>query len=79
MGGKRRELLGRKGHGAMSPFKVTVEEASTWIDVGFRRCSCVGPRGGIQERREPGVAKAAAQGREAYARGRELCVRGSCT
>ena len=39
-GGKRRELLGREGHDAMSSLEVTGEEASTRVDVGFRESSC---------------------------------------
>ena len=35
-----------------SSFKVTGEEASTRIDVGFRGGSCVGRRGGTKGRRE---------------------------
>ena len=41
-----------KGHDTTSSFKVTGEEASTRIDVGFRGSSCVGPRGGTKGRRE---------------------------
>ena len=52
LGGKRGELLGRKGHDAASSFKVTGEEASTLIDVGFRGSSCVRPRGGTKGTRE---------------------------
>ena len=52
LGGKRGELLGRKGHDATSSFQVTGEEASTRIEVGFRGGSCVGPRGGTNGGRE---------------------------
>ena len=52
LGGKRGELLGREGHDATSSFKVTGEEASTWVDVSFSGGSCVGPRGGTKGRRE---------------------------
>ena len=52
LGGKRGELLGRKGHDATSSFEVTGEEASTWVDVRFRGGSCVGPRGGTKGRRK---------------------------
>ena len=52
LGGKRGELLGRKGYDATSSFEVTGEEASTWVDVGFRGGSCVGPRGGRQREEE---------------------------
>ena len=52
LGGKRGELLGRKGHDVTSSFKVTGEEGSTEIDVGFGGGSCVGPRGGTKGRRK---------------------------
>ena len=52
LGGKRGELLGRKGHDATSSFKVMGEEAGTGMDVGFRGGSCIGPRGGTKGRRE---------------------------
>ena len=52
LGGKRGELLGREGHDASSSFKVAGEEASTWVDVGFRGGSCIGPRVGPKGRRE---------------------------
>ena len=50
--GKRGELLGRGGHDATSTCKVTGEEASTRVDVGFRGLSRVGPTGGTKGRRE---------------------------
>ena len=50
--GKRGELLGHEGHDATSSSKVTGEEASTLVDVGFRGGSCIGPRGGTKGRRE---------------------------
>ena len=50
--GKCGELLGRERHEAKSSFKITGEEASSRLDVGFRGGSSVGPRGGFKEGRE---------------------------
>ena len=50
--GKCGELVGREGHNVAGSFKVVGEEASTRIDVGFRRGSCVGPREGTKGRWE---------------------------
>ena len=52
LGGECRQLVRRESHDRVGSFKVTGEEASTWVDVGFGVGSSVGPRGGTKGRWE---------------------------
>ena len=76
LGGKRRELLGRKGHDATSSFKITGEEASTRVDVGFRGGRCVGPRGGAKGGREPKRCQGRGSGTQNLSEGKKLVWEG---
>ena len=76
LGGKRGELLGREGHDATSSFEVTGEEASTWVDVGCRGGSCVGPRGGAEGRRKTRRCNGRGSGTRSLSEGKKVVWEG---
>ena len=76
LGGKRRELLGREEHDATSSFKVTGEEASTRVYVGFRGASSVGPRGCTKGRRETRGCHGRSSGTRSLSEGKKVMWEG---
>ena len=76
LGGKRGELLGREGHDATSSFLVAGEEASTRVDIGFRRGSCVGPREGTKGRRKTKRCHGLGSGTPSLSEGKKVVCEG---